>query len=352
MGSEIVTVSGKTPTCDTIHLTGSVTGMSSHTHADDNGDNSVIIDYTKYNGERCSSATIIGRLKYSPNEDDIIDMPFGSHAVFRERTLTSDRELTVTRTSDGTLQRLYRSNGRSADFDDDARRWFASYLPTVLMEVGINVGPRVARWRAQGGVNGVLDHIGAMSSSGSKRSHYEALLDGDKLSGDELDKVVRSASENLRASSGDMRAVLTRAIPNARISRQGASAIEDAITAMASSGDKAAVLQLYGQSDDREMLLSVMRVARTIPSSGDKSRLLQILAPRYLSNSDRALKDAYFNVLDEIPSSGDMRNTIMIAIPYAAQTAEITRHIISRRAGLRRPVTCRRCSSRWSARAR
>jgi beta-lactamase regulating signal transducer with metallopeptidase domain len=326
-GGEMVTISGKKVTCDNFRFTGSGTSTSTHIHADDDNDGSAIIDFTKYSGERCSSAMIVGRIKYSANEDDIVEMAFGSHATFRQRTVTDDRELSLSRGSDGAIQRAYRFNGRSADYDDEARRWFAAYLPTVLMEAGINIGPRVAKWRAQGGVDAVLRHIETMSSSGAKRSHYEALLNDDKLSPDDAEKVVRSASENI-SSSGDMRAILTRAAPTVRISSQNMPAFEKALSSMPSSGDKAAVLQMYGQTDDRNMLLTVMRVSEGVASSGDRSRLYQILAPRYLAKGDRALVSSWFDHVKQMPSSGDLRNALMIAMPYGAGSPDVARGII------------------------
>ncbi len=327
-GAELVAISGKTPSCDNIRLSGATgSSTSTHIHADDDGDGSAVIDFTKYNSERCSSASLMGRIKYSANEDAIVDMAFGSHATFRMKTVSEDRELDVSRSADGNLQYAYRHNGRSADYDDAARGWFGSYLPTVLMEAGVNVEPRVARWRAQGGVTAVLEHIATMSSSGAKRSHYEALLDGGRLTSDEMAKVVRSAGENL-TSSGDLRAVLTHAAPGVHLSKQSVPAFERALASMASSGDKAAVLQIYGQTDDRDMLLSVMRSSEDIAGSGDRARLFQVLAPRYLTRGDRALISSWFGHVAQIPSSGDLRNVLMIAMPYGAASTEVSRALI------------------------
>ena len=316
-------LNGQSPNCDTIRF-GSRSSTSTHIHSDDNGGGSSIIDYTKYNGEKCSSATIIGRLTYTETEDDVASMLFGAHAMFRERFASGDdRELTVSRADNGGIVHSYRRNGSSAPYDDEARRWFGGFLPTVLMEAGINVGPRVALWRAQGGADFVLSRIGTMSSSGSKRSHYEALIEAERLSNGDLDRIVRHAGRNL-SSSGDLRSVLLKAAPTRGGGIRSGSALEDAIVNMASSGDKTAVLEAYGQTTDKEMLMSVMRVARTIQSSGDKARLLQELAQRYLSGNDRDLYSAYYQTALTIPSSGDLRNTLEMAIPYAAQSAEQT----------------------------
>jgi hypothetical protein len=312
--------------CDTVNfLRGSRTSSSIHSDSDDDYS---VIDFTKVTDDRCSSATIVGKLQYSPAEDDILSMPFGAHAVFRERTSAWDRAVSLSRGTDGQIVRSYQFNRQNAPYDADAQRWFASLLPRVLMETGVNVKPRVARWRSQGGVDNVLSNIATIGSGGSKRAHYEALLDDGRLSDDDLDHVIRSASDNLRSSSGDLRAVLTRAVPNFRLSKRSAAALEAALIGMASSGDKTLVAQMYGQTGDRDMLLAMMRVAQTIASSGDRARLLQVLAPRYLSDKDRELQNAYFAVAQQIPSSGDMRNVLHIAVPYAVGSPDIAQGII------------------------
>jgi hypothetical protein len=175
----------------------------------------------------------------------------------------------------------------------------------------------------------VLSGIAAMRGSSAKRSHYMALLDGPKLSSGELDDVVRSASDNLTASSSDMRAVLTRAAPGARISRQGMTSLERALAGMSSSGDKTAVLQRFGDTDDREMLMMVLRGSDGVTSSGDRARLYQVLAGRYLSREDRDLTGAYFDHVKQLPSSGDMRNTLMMALRHATQSPTMMRQLIN-----------------------
>ncbi len=313
--------------CDNVRRSGSKSGTSTHIHADDDGGSTGITDFLTFDAARCSSATIVGRLVYTAAEDDVAGMPFGAHAAFRQKTATDDHELALVRAQDGGIQRMYRRNGQPAAWDDDARKWFAGYLPSVLMEAGINVAPRVARWRAEGNVSGVLAHIAAMAGPSARRSHYEALLAGGGLSGDDLDRIVRSAAENMK-SSGDLRAILMKAAPNVRLSRQSMLAIENALTTMGSSGDKTAVLQAYGQTDDREMLLAVMRATVSIASSGDRARLLQTLAPRYLAPGDRALERAFFEQVDLIPSSGDMRMTLISVLPHAARSAPVARQAL------------------------
>ena len=298
-------------TCDDLAVPGTTINAI---HDNDDGEGGRTFRYfsLRENGD-CLEATLVGTATFTDAEDDIASMPVTSHAVFRERLGGDDRELVVRWSEGGTLAHIMRVNGRAAPYDDAARRWLAAFLPVVLREGAMNVKPRVARLRATGGVDAVLRMIGTIRSSGAKRAHYEALLEGGRLSSDELDQVVRHAGRNL-SSSGDLRSVLTQAGPGVRNNARASSAFEEAVNAVSSSGDKRSVLEVYGQSSDRGMLTTVMRMVETISSSGDRSNLLTTLAPNYLGRHDDALHEAYFRAVAGIPSSGDLRRVLTGAV--------------------------------------
>lgn len=292
-----------------------------HMHADESGTGHSAIRYLEFDETHCQQATIDGRLVTSENEDRIVSIvpADGGRAYFRERVASGDRELTITggRESDA----VYRVNGSVAPYDDSGRRWFAAFLPRVLAEAAINVEPRVRRWRSQGGTDAALRRIGALRSSGAKRAHYSALLD-HALSGSELERTVRQAGRDI-PSSGDLRAVLSKASTRSVQGQISGSVLDSAISAVASSGDRTAVLMAFGQTDDRGQLLAVMRVGQTVASSGDKSRLLVELAPRYLGRSDAALRQAFFATAATVPSSGDLSRVLVTTVPFAARSNEI-----------------------------
>jgi beta-lactamase regulating signal transducer with metallopeptidase domain len=296
--------------CDDVAVPGT-TINALHENDDDQGERTFRYFSLRENGD-CLEATLVGTVTFTDAEDDIASMPVTSHAVFRERR-GDDRELVVRWSENGSLAHILRLNGRPAPYDDAARRWLAGFLPTVLREGAINVKPRVSKLMAAGGVDAVLRMIGTINSSGSKRAHYEALLEGGRLSSDDLDRIVRHAGRNL-SSSGDLRAVLTQAGPGVRNNSRTSNAFEEAVNAVSSSGDKRAVLEVYGQSTDRGMLLSVMRMAETVASSGDRTYLLTTLAPNYLGRNDDALREAYFRAAAGIPSSGDLRRVLNGAV--------------------------------------
>ena len=251
-------------------------------------------------------------------------LPEGSgRAYFRERTGRTDRELSFA--SGGKI--TYRVDGVERPYDDEGRRWFAELLPRVLAEASINVEQRVRYWRSQGGTDVALRHIADLRSSGAKRAHYDAVLDA-QLSAAELDRLVKQAGTDI-PSSGDLRAVLSKAAQQSNRGKVSPSTLEAAIGAVPSSGDLTAVLLAYGQTDDREQQLAVARTALKIPSSGDLSRFLDEVAPRYLGRNDAALRAAYFKAVANIPSSGDLARVLVNAVPYAVKSPEITRAVLT-----------------------
>ena len=309
---------------------GRTRGTSTSIHSDDNGVTSPHISYLSISTTRCASALIHGRIAYADDETDVLRMPESTIASFRERSTTTDRELHLTPAGDGSFTRAYSVNGATRAFDDDARTWFASFLPLVLAETGINVVPRVTRWYAQGGTANVLRNIEALRSTGAKRTHYEAMLQGRSLKDVEIDAVFRHAASQLQSSSGDLRAVLSQGA-----SMRGAgngilsAAVELATSSISSSGDRTAVLQLFGEKGDRDMLLMIARVARSIQSSGDEARLLMSLVERYHSSGDRSLYEEFYRTARAISSAGDARDVLTTAIPYAVGRTTTTLALIA-----------------------
>ena len=106
------------------------------------------------------------------------------------------------------------------------------------------------------------------------------------------------------------------------------SALEDSLLGIPSSSQRARAVRSYAQTDDRATLLSAMRIARTIPSSQDKFRLLETLAPRYLGSGDRTLHTAFFRVARTVPSSEELRDLLIDVVPFAAKSDELALAIL------------------------
>lgn len=318
--------------CDA-YPTGTSHGSSTHidTHGDGNGE---ILDFLISTVGRCTEAAILGRGAYSADDSRITQLSPGGFARFRERTAAFDRSVTVRPVGDGSLSYDALVDGRPVPFDATMASWLGQVLPRVLREAGINVPARVARLRAQGGVPAVLQMIGEMQSSWAKRLHYEELIKhGPTLSESDAEMIAQHAGKDL-SSSGDLSAVL-QMLPVKSLRSPGTrNAIADALSHIASSGDKSSTLQVMAPQADPEMLVMLAKAAEDLPSSGDKANFLMTTTSEYLSGSNEALRNAYFRVVATIQSSGDMRNVLESSLPYGHASAPLTLQIIEATKGI------------------
>ncbi len=295
-------------------------GTSINVHSDGDDDLGRSVDYVTNVDDRCKAARIRGPVTLTDDEHDVARLGGGASLYLRERGPGVDREVRIF--GEGTaVQHEAKVGGRPAEFDAAARAWMAELLPEVVREAAINVPQRVARLRAAGGVPAVLAEIGRIHSGGAKRTYYEALFDGGKLSEAELTRVTQQASRDL-TSSGDLASVLRR-IPGGASTAAGRAALTEAIGKVSSSGDRRETLARLVPTADREMLLQIARSAAGITSSGDRAELLRTSAPQYLSRNDAGLRAAWFELAATLTSSGDLAEVLRGSLAFASTSPEV-----------------------------
>jgi hypothetical protein len=272
---------------------------------------------------------------FSSDERHLAQLAPGAFARFRERTSTADRIVSITPVGDGSLNYAAVLNGKSIPFDAEMQTWLSGILPEILREAPINASERVARIRDQSGVSGVLKMIAQIRSTGAKRAHYDALLEGAPLSAADAEKVATQAPKDLGGSSGDLSAIIQKLPRTVMQSAAARNALADALPRIQSSGDRVNTLELLAPNADPEMLIMLAKSAETLPSSGDKANFLVSTAAEYLSGPDQALHNAYFRAVATIPSSGDMANVLITAMPYGHANPDITSKVIEASKGLR-----------------
>jgi hypothetical protein len=323
-GGAVETASLAAPTCDGADL-GTRPGSSSHSiHADDDPH---VLTYRSVTSGRCVEASIVGDIRFADDEQSIVRLGAGANAFFRERLVGSDRSVQILRGPDGRPVYSARANGREVAFDAAMQRWLGGIMPEILREGSINVPARVTRLRARGGTPAVLDEIARIRSSGAKRAHYKELIQTPSLTQREASAAVGHAGQEV-SSSGDLRNILQSVPPRLRTGSELRSSFAEAFRGISSSGDKAAVLAAYGDTDDPAMLALVLTEARRVPSSGDKARLLARLAPRAVGHEDSAVSDAFFEAAETIQSSGDLARTLSVAMNSGRATEDVSLAII------------------------
>jgi beta-lactamase regulating signal transducer with metallopeptidase domain len=308
-------------------------GTSTHISSHDDGENQVH-EYLVSEPGRCTEAAVLGKALFSPDETRIAQLAPGGFARFRERTRAFDRAVSITPVGDGSLNYSALVDGRPVPFDAAMQSWLSRLLPEVLREIGINVPARVARLRAEGGVPRVLQSIGEIHSSGSKRTHYEELIkNGPTLSGADAERVAQQVARDL-TSSGDLSAVLQMLPRSVLQNPTSRKAIAGALSQIQSSGDKANTLQILAPNADRELLLLLAQAAETLPSSGDKANFLITTAAEYLNPANESLRTAYFRAVATVQSSGDMANVLISAMPYSHASPAVALEVIEKSKGL------------------
>jgi hypothetical protein len=325
------TLSSQARSCDS-YPTGT-SGSSTHIDTHGNGDGE-ILEFLISTAGRCTEGVVRGKAVYSPDETHVAQLSPGGFAKFRERSAGFDRAVSITPVGDGSLSYAATVDGRTTPFDAPMQAWLSHLLPEVLREAAINVPARVARLRAQGGVPAVLQSIAQTHSSWSKRVHYEELIKhGPMLSESDAEKIAQQVGRDL-SSSGDLSAVL-QMLPLKAVQSPGTrSAIAEALSHIASSGDKSSTLQVMAPNADPEMLLMLAKAAETLPSSGDKENFLISTAAEYLAGSNESLTSAYFRAAATIQSSGDMANVLISAVPYGHGNPGIALNVVETSKGL------------------
>jgi hypothetical protein len=213
-------------------------------------------------------------------------------------------------------------DGQAVPFDGTMQSWLSGFLPNILREGAIDVPQRVARIKAEGGVSAVLDEIAKIHSTGAKRAHYEVLL-ASNLSDSETERVLRQAPADLAGSSGDL-SVLLRKLPRKTIASPALRvAVGNALSRVTSSGDRETTMSMLVPTADRELLLTLIKAAEGIESSGDRARFLLTSAASYLSPNDKELHEAYFRTAATVPSDGDLARVLISAAPYGHANADV-----------------------------
>jgi hypothetical protein len=134
-----------------------------------------------------------------------------------------------------------------------------------------------------------------------------------------MELVMRRAGEDLSSSDSELKALLAQMGQSVHSSGSMAEAFGKAVDHMSSDDEKRSLLEEYAAHGDRDMLLVIMRQAKSIGSDDEKSSLLRSTAARYLNCDDEELHNAYFSTARAIGSDEEKRAVLEASLPYAKQ---------------------------------
>lgn len=243
-----------------------------------------------------------GDIEITDDDRDIRSISNGGYLEIEEVDGRERHRIRIDGEADGRLDYQYWRDGQRAEFDNDARAWFADALLHVIRDMGIGAEARTERILARQGVNGVLDEIERIENGSVRIRYMTHLFDQAKLNSAQLGRAAGLAKEI--PSPGDKTRLLIATAPYFLADASATPAFFDAAGSISSPGDKT---RLLIHLVDENLLarepayLEALEVASGISSPGDRSRFLMKAAPAYMPQA----REAYFGAVSGISSPGD-----------------------------------------------
>lgn len=123
-----------------------------------------------------------GNVTLKDDDSDIVQIDEGGYFKVEER-IAGVRKRVELRARDGQLQRRWLKNGVEADYDGEARQWFARTLKDLGTRTGLGAEKRIERLLTKSGPSAVVDASSQLQSDHVKRMYLEAALKSPALDG-------------------------------------------------------------------------------------------------------------------------------------------------------------------------
>jgi uncharacterized protein YeeX (DUF496 family) len=138
---------------------------------------------------------IKGKAEFNDDYSDVkLLSPNGSVRVEETRGSVS-RRFEIESDSGGNQRRSYFLQGKSHDFDNEARQWLAALMLETVRQSGYDAPRRVARLYQKGGVSAVLEEVALIKGDYGKRVYLRELLANHSIDPAAAQRVVRVARE-------------------------------------------------------------------------------------------------------------------------------------------------------------
>jgi len=276
-------------------------------------------NYVVHNDGRCQivwsdggyryRVEIDGDIELSDDDRDIKSISRRGHLTIGEKHGSRRRELEIEPNRDGSLDYSYYLNGKSHDFDDEAREWLGNILLEVVRRTGLGAEKRVHRLYESGGVDAVLDETRQMESDYVKRIYFDELTAIDGLSDKDYSKIVNEVGVEID-SDYEKAEFLIGMADRFQKEPELLKQFVDVVGTIDSDYETRRVLSeiSIGDDADPELIKTVLTIADEMDSDYEKAELLIEMAP--LVTSDSTLLDAYVTAVEEIDSDYETRRVL------------------------------------------
>jgi hypothetical protein len=253
-------------------------------------DNDLIRWRARWSGDNCRIDLIAtGEIRFNADFTDITSITNDGTLDLLDVDGSTSRRLTMRPDRSGRLTRIYYVNDREQPWDDAAQRWLAALLIDLDRMTGIGIDYRFPTLFASGGPRAILDESEKISSDYARGMYLRRLLERQKLSDAEYQRVL-DITARLTRSDYERSRVLRAVAERASFDGEGMrTAYLAGISHMSSDYERSRSLQaiLTKSSVSKEMAHGAVRAAGTLSSDFERSRvLLAAIESRALSGDD------------------------------------------------------------------
>jgi Ni/Co efflux regulator RcnB len=259
------------------------------------------------------SVTVRDEVRFNADYTDVESLSADGFFQIRETRDGRARQLEITRSAGGALERRYTVDGARREYDAEARDWFARMMVEAL-RAGFDVEARARQILRERGATGALDEAERMGNSYSARIIMQMALENGGADREVLRRALRLATRQLASSDYEMAELLLRAARFDLRERNVRTVFAEAVGTIESDYERGRVLKtvLERQGTNEDVILFALEAARSIESDYEKANVL-ISAAR-LNSANERVRSALIEMTQTI--SSDYERGRVLAVVY------------------------------------
>jgi hypothetical protein len=122
-----------------------------------------------------------GKVEFNEDYTDVVRISPGGSLRIKDERGGATRQIEITPSSNGGLDRAYSVRGQARPYDDEARAWLSRILTDATRQAGLDAGPRARKILSQRGPGGLLDEVSQLHSDYVKKLYLEELIKSGAL---------------------------------------------------------------------------------------------------------------------------------------------------------------------------
>ena len=293
-------------------LSGLVVAQKTETHEDRSTWNWIQNDNNKKIEVRVEN-----KVEFNDDYSDVSNIPSdGSLKIIDSRGAHSIR-LQVTRGAAGELKREYSVDGRTREFDNEARQWLRGVLLQAAREGGLDARNRVQRILNKRGTRGLAEELTYIKGDYVRRIYFEAFLQAPGLNDEDLKTTIRNASQTIE--SDYERAQMSLQVAHIFVSKDAlVPEFFASLDRLSSDYERRRTLSgiLKKEQPTKGALSAMVHSGRLLSSDYEKAVFLIEAADRY--QADDRLRADWFNALNSIGSDYEHRRVLSSLLKVAS----------------------------------